>query len=413
MELDSFDSEVVVELPEAGAEAEASGSVSDGPESFDDMDVKGLDDSQVSQLEDDEGGAKDEPKEEDAKEEDKGKEDDAKEPEKDSKATDEEPKEEAKQLPRGKSLRVKDQNGDASDIDLDSTVKIKVNGKNEIVSLKDLRDNYSGKVSYDSKFESLQAEKTSLENDSVQFKAERDEMVDHIKNIASMLDDENKSPFDALNYLVDMSGRSTLDFNKKVMAHMADEVRNLDGMDEVERELYWNKKELDAVRSNQAAKDEKLTTSNAQREKTERITQLRESQGVTESQFVQSHKELKELGYEDNQVTAESIVNYAVMKPHYETAETVCQEYEDDLSDNENEKLISTVANTLKNYPKISEEKALETALNLLGWDYEKENDFKELNDKAPEQRQASKKKSGSYEYGKQSHEELDLFDDD
>ena len=192
---------------------------------------------------------------------------------------------------------------------------------------------------------------------------------------------------------------------------MAEEVRNLDGMDDVERDLYWNKKELDAIRSNQAAKDEKATHAKTQREGVEKIDRLRESQGVTEEQFVKSSHDLKELGYKDDEITPEVIVNYAVMKPHYEKAENLCSEHQEDLSDDQTDELISTVANTLKNYPRVSKEKALEISLDLLGWDYEREEDFRELNEKAAKQTYKEKKSYGSYQYG-QKTEEVESFDD-
>lgn len=409
--LDSFDDDTPIELPVEGeTSASDSGGQPSGIDSFDDDTPIELSDKQVDQLEDDEG-VKDEPKKEDTEKKVEDEKKDDKEPEKDSQEAVKKSEEESKQsIPRGKSIRVKDSEGNPTDLALDSTVKMKVNGKNEIVTVQELRDNYSGKVRYDEKFSDLQSEKETVEKSRDAFQSERNEIVSHLSEISKILDDPDKSPFEALNYLVDMSGRNILDFNKKVMSHMAEEVRNLDGMDDVERDLYWKNKELDAVRSNQAAKDEKATLAKTQRESQEKIDRLRESQGVTEEQFVESHRELKELGYKDDQITSEAIVNYSVMKPHFEKAESMTAEYEEELSDDQTNELISTVANTLKNYPRVSEQKALEISLDLLGWDYEREEDFKELNKLAGEQ-PVEKKSFGSYQYG-QKTEKVESFDD-
>lgn len=415
-QLDTFDSNEVIELP-TQTDAPSGESVGDssGLDTFDSDEVKevedgaGLSDRQTDQLEDKE----DEPKEEKPAKEEQDKKDDAEKSEKEEKTGDEDSKEEAKQsIPRGKSIRVKDHEGNTSDLSLDSTVKLKVNGKNEIVTLQELRDNYSGKVAYDEKFSNLQEEKEELEISSKRFEGERNELIGHIQHIAKILDDPDASPFEALNYLVDMSGRNVLDFNKKVFAHLSEEVRNLDGMDDVERELYWNRKELDAIRSNQSAKEEKELALKTQREREQAINQLRESNGVTEKDFVESHRELEELGYSKDQITPEAIVNYAVMKPHYEGAEEVVKEYEDDLSDDQINTLISEVAKTLKSYPQISKEKALEVSLDLLGWGYEREQDFKHLNEKAGQVIDEKPKKFGGYKYGQQNKDELDMFDE-
>lgn len=410
-QLESFADDTPIELPSADQHSGNSPQPS-GIDTFDDDTPLELSNSQTDQLEDSEEGIKDEPKKEEPEKKEEDKKDDSEEPKKEPESRDEEPKEEAKQsVPKGRAIRLKDSEGNTTDVDLESTIKMKIDGKNEIVPLKELRDNYSSKVSHERRMETLESRNEEVEANSKKFESERDELVDHLTNLSSILDDPDKSPFEALNYLVDMSGRNTLEFNKKVMAHMADEVRNLDGMDDVERELYWRNKELDAIRGNQAAKEEKLNQDNAHRENLDRVNQLRESQGVTEDQFVNSHKELiEDLGYKAEEITPEVVVNYAVMKPHYESAESVVKDVEDDMSDDENNKLISTVANTLKNYPKISKERALEVSLDLLGWDYERENDFKELNAKAGTQAQAAPKKK-EYSYGNQS-EGIESFDD-
>src|SRR5690606_900303 len=226
-----------------------------------------------------------------------------------------------------------------------------------------------------------------------------------------MLDSEDKNPLEALHYLVDITGRDTLEFSRKVMDYLSDEVRNLDSMDEVERALYWKNKEVETIRNNQAAKAESLNKTKAERERIDQVDRLRESHGVTVEQFVQSSRELESLGYGKEQVTPQAIVNYAVMKPFYEKAELAVKDYEEDLSDTQIESLISTVANTMKNYPRISEQKALEVALESLGWEYDYEDDFKELNEKTNSAKKVDK--ADSYRYGSpKGGSVIETFDD-
>lgn len=314
----------------------------------------------------------------------------------------------------GKSLRLKDENGTATDVSEDATVKVKVNGRNEFVPLKELRDNYSGKVAWENKFNEIKEEKSQVETKSKQFETERNQIVSHLTKIADMLDSDDKNPLEALHYLVDITGRDTLQFSKKVMEYLSEEVHNLDSMDDVERQLYWKNKEVDTIRSNQAARAENLKNTEAEKERITKIDQLRESHGVTENDFVKSHRELKELGYDDKQITPEAIVNYTVMKPHFEKAESLVEPYEQDLGDSEIETLISTVANTMRNYPRISEQKALEVALESLGWDYDyEEDDFKEINEKATKKAHQATQKVGHYEYGRRPEQEkAETFDD-
>lgn len=289
------------------------------------------------------------------------------------------------QQPRGKSVRLKD--GDKSvDVSEDSTLKVKVKGKNEFVSISELKRDYSGRVAYDEKFKGLEEKNSQIEEKSQKIEKERNGLIEHMTHIGGLLDkvmSGNGDPMSALNYLVDLSGRNVLEFNKKVMDGLAREALELSEMDEIEQRLYWRDREVESIRSNQAAKEAKLKEEETQRELSSKVDNLRKTQGVTEDQYVQAHKELKDLKIDDSKITPEAIVNYAVMKPHYESADNVCSQFEDDLGDNDMDKLISTVANTLRNYPKVDEEKALEISLNLLGWDYTTEDDdIKAVNDK-------------------------------
>lgn len=407
MSLENFDDMEVKELPVEGESVVADSSGDDGLETFDDDEVKEIDsefsDNQVDQLEDDEGKEEESEKRKEEKPEAK-----EEEPKKEEEVKDEPVK------PVGKLLKVKTPDGKTVEIDSAATFKVKVDGKNEIVTLDDLKSDYSGRVAYDKKFESLNVEKNQIQEELGNYKAEKSELTGHLQKIASILDDENANPLDALNYLVDMSGRDTLSYTQKVMNFLSEEVRTLDNMDDVERKLYWNEKQLENIRSNQAAKEERETQQRTQRENAERLNQLRESHGVTEEQFVESRSELSQLGYKSEEITPQAIVNYAVMKPHYEKAEQICNEHDDDLSTDQMNKLVTEVANTLKKNPSLSKDKALSTAVNILGWDMEEIEELENLNSRIPRQEESRKSGfSSSYAYGKSNKEdELDMFED-
>lgn len=405
MSLESFDDIEVKELPSEGDVVDTSPSDKNPDlDTFDDDDVKEIPSEEFSkdqtdQLEDKED--RPEEKEEKTKEE----------PEKKEEA----PAKEDKPKFEGKPVKVKTPDGKTLEVDSEATFKVKVDGKNEIVTLDELRSNYSGKVAYDKKFESLSEEKQQVQQELEHYKTEKTEITGHLQNIAKILDDEDASPLDALNYLVDMTGRDTLSYTQKAIRFMADEVYKLDSMDEVERKLYWNEKQLENIRNNQAAKEERENQSKAQREKIEEITRLRESHGVTEEQFVESFKELKSLGYSKEEISPKAAVEYAVMKPHYEKADQICKEHDDDLSTDEMNKLVTEVANTLRRNPSLSEDKALSTAINILGWDMEELEELEDLNSRMVQEPEERKSDFPSeYRYGKRKNqeEELDMFED-
>lgn len=400
-ELDTFDNMEPVEPTDVGGNEEGEKKV----------DPK----SQVKNLEEE----KDEKKEDGDKKtkEKEDKEDDDKKDDKSSKQEDE-PKDDKKIEDKSSAKKIKVKDGDkVVELSDDATVKVKVKNKNEFVTLADLKRDYSGKKAWDDDFKKLEEKNQDITLKSQKFEQERNEVAGHLKHIGSILDDEKKNPLDALYYLVDISGRDTLEFNKKVMDYLADEVRTLDEMDETERRLYWRDKEVSAIRSNQAAKAEQLKQTEARKEQIAKIDRLRESQGVTEEQFVQSWDELKSLGYDEKQITPEAAVNYAVNKPFFEKAENLVSkhvsELEDSLSDDEMDVFVSEVAKTLKSFPKLSEKKAIEVTLDNLGWDYEAEDEeLKKLSNEAGDvgDKKPSPKKVAAKEDGPESFDDFDTM---
>ncbi len=417
MTLEAFGDGVVVEPVEENATSSNSHQPEgldtfDSDEVIEPTDENKFSDSQVNKLEDQEDESKKEDDDKDEDDKDKDKEDKDPESEKDEKDDEkksEEKEEERDEKQKGKTLRVKDSEGKIHELDGESTVKVKVKGKSEFVSIEELKSNFSGKKVWTEEIEQAKEKTKQAEIREEKTTKERNDVISKLEKVASMLDDKDANPLQALYYLVDTTGRDTLDFNKRVMDHLSEEVHKLDGMDDTERQLYWRDKEVAAIRSNQAAKADQLKHTKAQEESVAKVNRLRESHGVTEDQFVESNSELVSLGHKN--ITPEQVVNYSVMKPHYESSEKICGDYEEDMGTTDYDALVDTVANTLKNYPRISQDKALRISLDQLGYDYEEEDaETKRLNDKANAKTVAKVKET--YKYGQGGSDAPESFED-
>jgi len=405
-ELDTFADTTPIELDEANGEPVKP----DNPEddTFDngyyENETKESKDSQVENLEeqDDNDKAPEKKEEEPKKEEEKKAED------KPEDKVEEKPKEEEK--PKGKTLKLKS-GDDVTDISEDATIKVKVNGKNEFVSLTELKSNYSGEKAWSDKIAAANQKTEEAEARENVFKQEKQQVVGHLEKIATMLDDENGDPLAALNYLVDFTGRDVNLFNKRVMSHMEARVAELSEMDEVEKELYWNKQELSSLKSNQAAKADELKNSEAQREAVAKVDKLRESQGVTEQQYVQAHKEMIDAGRKD--LTPEQVVKYAVMTPFISKSLDLTEQYEEILGDSDMDKLVSDVAITLKTYPNLSEQDVVMDSAKRLGISIRtpEDDDIDAINSKIGKKKVVKNdptlRAGGALKEG-----ELDMFDD-
>jgi hypothetical protein len=149
-------------------------------------------DSQVEQLDDQEEGEKvEEEKKEEPKEEVK-------------EEVKEEPKEEVKL--EGKSIRLKE--GDKSvDINENATLKVKVKGKNEFVSIADLKKNFSGHQVWDEKIKLADTKLKESEQKAEKFEGQKNAIVSDLRQVVEKMDDAEGNPLDAMKYLLEITGR--------------------------------------------------------------------------------------------------------------------------------------------------------------------------------------------------------------
>ena len=283
-----------------------------------------------------------------------------------------------------RTVRVKDEDGETVALSPEATIKVKVNGKSEFVSLKTLQERYSLSQAAEEKFQKSTVREKELTQKQEQFQSQYTEVTRHLAKVGEMLDNEKASPLAAMNYLVEMSGRNVYDYNKKVHDYMAGEVAKLSQMDEVEQALYWKDQELSYLKSNHAAKSSLETNTKAEKERIESIVRMRESQGVSQEQYDQSQSELARLGYRPEQITPQSIVEYAALKPHLDKADGLCAVYNEDLDSKQMDDLVIAVAETLRRYPKLDHDDVVRISAKNLGWDIESDDDLvNDINDKA------------------------------
>lgn len=379
MSNESFGDNEVIELPETGTSAVDIESNPQEDTFSNEVYQDGVDkDSQVSLLEEekvDDGSQKDEKGGEEKKPEVEGS-------KKEDQKSEGKEETEAEEKPAGKTVRFKD--GDKSiDISPEATIKVKVKGKSEFVTLEDLKSDYSGRKAWTEDIEVAKTKTADAESRTAKLTEEKQEIAGHLTKIADMLDREDGDPLEALHYLLDITGRDANTYNKRVYDFMQKNVEAMSEMDDVEQELYWNKRKLESIENNQAAKAETIQNENAHRALIQNVDRIRESQDVSEDQYVEAHSELVGLGLSENDIRPEQVVEYAVLKPFAEKAEAITYEYRDELGDDELDALTTEITNVMRKRPTISDEKALSIAAQMLGYEVESVDDhINNLNDK-------------------------------
>jgi hypothetical protein len=309
----------------------------------------------------------------------------------------------------GKTLRLKE--GDkAIDVNENTTVKVKVKGKNEFISIADLKQNYSGKIAYDETMAEAKTKLEDAETKSAQFEGQKNAIVQDLKAVMEKMDDPEGNPLDALKYLLDITGKPVHTYMKRALEAQIDQLSELQEMTETERELYWNRQETDWLRNNQATREKQTAEEKTQRDSSQQIVNLREQYGVSEKEYAQVQSELEQ---ELDDVTPEQVVQLAKFKPVYtETKTFVDENFAEELGDTDLEDLTAGTARILFRNPKATQEEAVKMAARELGFEVSTvDEDIAELESKNPS-KPVDAKKGSDYKYGRKTTEQIESFDD-
>lgn len=400
--MDTFDNMQVHE-PQQDVVDEKQAEAAETEEKLDDTPLKTLSDSEGKVEESEEGAKKDEP-------ESKPEEEIAAKDSEDTDGNEETPSEEK---PKGPTIRVKE--GDkAVDLSPEATVPVKVDGKKKFVPLNELREAYSSKEVREKEYGELKAEKQTFKKEHESFTQSRDVIANHMKHIGGLIDKGLKgeeNPLAAMRYLVEKSGVNVVDFDKQVMEYLSEEVDAYNTMDDVERRLYWKERENEYLKNNQATLQKQREQIKAQEERSIQTLQTREKYGVSGEQYEKAKAELSELGYNLDDASPENICKYVALQPFAEKAEGLCDQFNEDLGDEEMDELVREVTNTLYENKNISDKQAIKFAAAKLGYEVEDvEEQIEQINDKVIPRKDPEPK--GSKVAARDDNNHVETFDD-
>lgn len=281
----------------------------------------------------------------------------------------------------GKKLRLRMADGDLYNIDAESTIPVKIDGKTEEIPMQELINNYSGKTAWDKKFTEIGKEKKTLEVEKAQVTKQSEELKAHVAKALAPLRAKDGNPMDSLLYLVEMSGDDPYNAYRRIMESNLGELGKLMDMGDVERELYFHKKK-DELYSDVAKKRQgKLQEEQTFNQVVQKVDSLRQSFNVTEDAYVDASDELEEIYAASklnvNDITHEAIVDYASLKPHIAVVKGLIEQYEDNISEGKYGDVVAELSRYLR------DGKADEASIKqILARNFSVEEDVKELNSK-------------------------------
>jgi len=420
-ETESFDDVTPIEITEVKDSTDGS----DGMDSFDNIDPKGLEngksrdegkdkkkekegkgDRQVDQLDEEEVEEKGKDEEGDGEgeaeesasgeeEEDSGKEEDKEDGKEGTPKDADKPKTPNKKYVKGKV------DGEDYELDPDTEIRVSIKGKKENVSLRDLMSDYSGGKNWDREYTKMGEERTQLKKEKESYKSELGWFKGHIDKVVEILDSEDSDPTEALMYFLDVTGRDPVKYQQKMFSAQIDQLREMDEMDEIERDLYWEKRKNQSLLKRQESSSNRANAQQERQTLIAKVDGLRKAQNVSEEQYVESHNGLAKLGFKG--VTPEQVVDYAVKMPFIIKAEEMIEPYTSEIESSKISKLVSNITSSL--FDEIASEEEIN---NMLKETYGEDEGLKELNDRIRKPRKVTDKRPANQKLKYKAVEEED-----
>lgn len=299
--------------------------------------------------------------------------------------------------------------GETYALDSNAIISTPVDGKNEKVTLQELKNNYAGKVAYDKKFNEINLKEQAHKRESGEFKAQLGKFTEVKTKIEGIIKDINQNPKDALKIFLDAMEVDSYDLEERMFKADLTELANVLNMEPADRKAYFLEKKNSHLlnqaekRNARQAEDEKR---NSYRQKADA---LRKSSGVSEAQYVDAYEELKSYGYEDKDLAERDIVEWAATKPHRASVNTLLTPYKDQFSENAYGELSWKLAKILQ-----SGSENTDTIKKHLAEVYGVPTEVKELSKKLkPLGRKAAPAKKSPTPAKKYEYESFEDFDDE
>jgi len=278
---------------------------------------------------------KEEPKQEAKAEEEKSAE---------ASASGSEEKEEAKPLTQKEIKKILAKNGEESQ-ELPSNLMFnhKVDGKEMEVSLQDLLNNFSGKESWDKRFQQLDVEKKA-------YQAERQMIEKYIDEFGAKV--QNNDAMGAIEYLAQFAGVNPLEFRRMVRESLTPQVQKFMEMDESQRKLFTQGEELDFLKHQRESEIQKKAVEESHAALESQVVEFQKIRGMDEEALVKLHDDIKASF--KGEVTLELMGQVLDMEARYNKAEGILNKVDKSLLEVDGN--LELLVNVIKENPTFSDE---------------------------------------------------------
>jgi len=209
---------------------------------------------------------------------------------------------------------------DELEIAANAIFKHKVDGEEVDVELQELLNNYSGKVSYDKKFQEFSSQKKDFDEYKNKYDNDIKQINSYINDFAQKF--RQNDALGALEYFAEFAGMKPYEFRRELLNQLVPEMERRSVMTEDQikaEELAFQNEYL--MRQHETAQKQSQEQQ-ALRELENEIVRVQEAHGISDEDFEKAYNELMEIDY-DGEINPATVAEYHMHSTAYSKADEI------------------------------------------------------------------------------------------
>ena len=198
--------------------------------------------------------------------------------------------------------------------------KQKVDGEEVDVELQELLNNYSGKMSYDKKFQEFSSTKKEFDDYKNKYDTEINQINSYINDFAQKF--RQNDALGALEYFAEFAGMKPYEFRRELLNQLVPEMerRSIMTEDQIKAEelAFQNEYLMRQHESAQKQSQEQQALTELENE----IVQVQEAHGISDEDFENAYNELMEIDY-DGEINPATVAEYYMHSTAYSKADQI------------------------------------------------------------------------------------------
>lgn len=240
--------------------------------------------------------------------------------------------------------------------------KHKVDGEDVDVSLQELLNNYSGKVSYDKKFQEFSESKKEFDDYKVTYDKDIDLINGYINDFAEKL--KSNDAMGALSYFAEFSGMEPHTFKRQLLDQLAPEIERMSLLSPEQIENERLAQENNYLQQQQESEVNKRQQEQSQGELLSEIKRLQEAHSISDDEFQGAYQELVDGNF-DGEITPEIVAEYYVHSAAFSKSEAILDQVNPDLVNND--QIVESLQKVVVENPSFDDNDLLEIVQEVYG----------------------------------------------